>query len=80
MASAKGSGFAPRASLAPIVVALLSVVSVSLLGFVVAWWPEEPAAAAPQRVDEAATAERQSFDGGSRFAPAPVKQPVMKWM
>jgi hypothetical protein len=34
-------------SLAPIIVALLVLVSVSLLGLAVAWWPEERTAAAP---------------------------------
>jgi hypothetical protein len=70
----------PRASLAPIVVALLSIVSVSLLGFVVALWPEEPrsAPARPQAVNAAPRPLPQSYEGGSLFIPEPRKHPG-KW-
>jgi hypothetical protein len=69
MDSAKGSGLAPKASLAPIFVAFLSVVSVSLLGFVVAFWPEEPARPRPPAAQTSVTAAPQSFDGESDFVP-----------
>lgn len=69
MDSAKASGPGAKASLAPILVALLSAVSVSLLGFVVAFWPEEPARPRSPAVETSVTAVPQSFDGGSDFVP-----------
>ena len=42
-----------RASLAPVLVALISITSVSLFGFTVAYWPEEaPRAVAPANEPE----------------------------
>lgn len=69
----------PKASLAPIVVAIVSIMSLSLLGFVVALWPEETRRAKARPVNEAAAPAPQSFNGGSKFAP-PREPGRMKWM
>jgi len=53
----KPDGAPAVASLAPIIVALMLLGSVSLLGFIVAYWPAEPAVATarirgePPRID-----------------------------
>ena len=54
----------PRLSLAPILAALWSLVALSLTGFVVAFWPKDPAPAAyqPGR-GEAAPASRSQEEG-----------------
>jgi hypothetical protein len=69
-----------KASLAPIVVAILSIVSLSLLGFVVALWPEEPPRSKTQPVDKGAAPSPQSFNGGSQFAPPPRAPGRTKWI
>jgi hypothetical protein len=59
-------------SLAPIYVALLSILSLSLLGFVVASWPGDAASSAPRPAAvEAATASRSI----EAVPPAPLKAP-----
>jgi hypothetical protein len=70
----------PRASLAPIVVAILSIISLSLLGFVVALWPEEVPRPKTQPVNEAAAPAPQSFNGGSQFAPPPREPRRGTWI
>jgi hypothetical protein len=67
------------ASLAPIVVALMLLASVSLLGYVVAFWPGEPTGAPAQPRDEPAPSALRSFEGSS-FAPAPERRPRSQWM
>ena len=70
-----------RVRLAPVYVALLSLVALSLLGFVVAFWPEQPAASAYRPDDsEVATAGR-SYEGASRLPPeAPEQRSRRNWM
>lgn len=58
-------------SLAPIVVALVMLASISLLGFIVALWPAEPVAAAP--------AEGHELVGDS-FAMPPCRGSCPKWI
>ena len=70
---------AMKASLAPIIVALLSLASVSLLGFAVAFWPEEPARTMPNPRSEPETHGTRSFEGSS-FAPAPAPERRSKWI
>lgn len=67
-----------RASLAPIAVALLSIASVSLFGFAVAYWPpEEPPRA---QVESTVSVTPQSYDGEGSFV-APVReQGRTRWM
>lgn len=79
MDSAKGSEPATKASLAPIFVALLSVMSVSLLGFVVAFWPEEPARPHRPAAETSVTAAPQAFDGRPDFVPL-REQGRGRWM
>jgi hypothetical protein len=67
------------ASLAPILVALMTLVSMSLLGFIVALWPAEPRAEARPREESRAPAA-QTFEGGSHYAPAPDRGLQSKWM
>ena len=67
-----------KATLAPIIVALLSLVSISLFGFAIAFWPEEPARTAPNPRGEP-EAHTRSYEGSS-FAPAPVREPRSKWI
>jgi hypothetical protein len=70
----------PKASLAPILVAILSLISLSLLGFVVALWPEEGPRPKTRPVNEAAAPAPQSFNGGSQFA-LPSREPRQRtWM
>jgi hypothetical protein len=66
-----------QASLAPIIVALLSLVSLSLLAFVIAFWPQEPAQT-PRTRDNAERAAPSSFEDGS-FVPAPAKRRQTRW-
>jgi hypothetical protein len=70
---------ATKASLAPIIVALLSLASVSLLGFAVAFWPEEPAATTPNPRSEPETRGTRPFEGSS-FTRVPVPQRRSKWI
>ncbi len=63
------------ASLAPILVALLSLVSIALFGFAIAFWPQEPGAAA-SRVRDEATA-RTPYEGSSFEPPSPGER--RKW-
>ena len=69
----------PKASLAPIVVAILSIMSLSLLGIVVALWPDETPRPKTQPVNEAAAPAPQSFNGGSPFMP-PRAPRRMTWI
>ncbi len=55
------------ASLAPIFVALLSLLSISLFGFAVAFWPQEPDAAASKTRDPVEA--RTPYEGSSFEAP-----------
>jgi hypothetical protein len=66
-----------RASLAPIVVALLAVMSVSLFGFAVVYWPEEPARA---RVESTVNIAPQSFEGDSSFVTPVRERGRTRWM
>jgi len=68
-----------KANLAPIVVVLVLLVSISLLGFIVAFWPAEPAAAAPRTRGDAAPPDRHEFARDS-FAPSTRSRPRSRWM
>ena len=68
-----------KARLAPIIVALLVLVSISLLGFIVASWPAEPPAAAPQVRGEAPPPDRHEVARDS-LAPPTRSPPRAKWM
>jgi hypothetical protein len=66
----------PRAaSLAPIYVALLLLFAVSLLGFLIAFWPEDTANAASRRSGGEATPAGRAFEGGMRVTPDASKPP-----
>jgi hypothetical protein len=67
-----------NASLAPILVALMLLVSISLLGFIVAFWPAETDAAAPRTRDE--TPPEGHEVARDSFAPPPCRRPCSKWM
>ncbi len=69
-----------RASLAPIFVTLLSIGSVSLFGFAVAYWPQEPPRANGQGVESSMSVTPQSFDGESGFLPPLRERGRSKWM
>ena len=67
-----------KASLAPIIVALLVLVSVALLGLAVAWWPDDrPAASARAFRDQAAPPAPGSFDSDCLATSRNVPRP--KW-
>jgi hypothetical protein len=68
-----------RASLAPIVVALLAVASVSLFGFTVAYWPEEQPRT-PHAAESSLGIAPQSFDGESSFVPPARERGRARWM
>jgi hypothetical protein len=68
-----------QASLAPIIGALVLLVSTSLLGFIVAFWPAEPATAAPRTRDEAPRLDRHEVVRDP-FTPPPCRRPCSKWM
>lgn len=69
-----------KASLAPVIVALVLLLSISLLGLVVALWPEERAAAAPVGShDQAAPPRPGSFEGDFP-EPRPRKGPRSRRM
>lgn len=61
----------PLASLAPLYLALLLIVALSLFGFAVALWPEDPAPAAIQMGDRQSAPASRVFEGGLELPPAP---------
>ena len=69
-----------QASLAPILVSLLAILSVSLFGAVVVHWPQEPPRPQGQAVESSMSATPQSFDGESSFVPPANERGRMKWM
>lgn len=71
------SGTRRLETLAPIIVALLVLVSVGLLGLAVAWWPDDRAAAAAPGFVQAAPPDPSSFDGDCLASSRSVPRP--KW-
>lgn len=68
-----------KASLAPVIVALLALVSLGLFGFAVASWPEEEAGAEVRELrNQAAPPSPASFGGDCLTLPPDAPQP--KWM
>jgi hypothetical protein len=71
----------PSSSLAPIYVALLSILSLSLLGFVVASWPGDAASSAPRpAAGGAATASRSIEVAPPPALKAPEPRNRRTWM
>ena len=69
-----------KASLAPIVVALLMLVSLGLLGLIVGLWPKEVPAATPQYLrDQTASSSPGSLQGDC-FTGPPRNGLQAKWM
>ena len=66
-----------QANLAPILVSLLAILSVSLFGSVVVHWPQEPPRPQGQGVEGSTP---QSFDGESSFVPPANEPGRTKWM
>lgn len=66
------------ASLAPIFVALGMLVAIGLLGLIVAFWPAEPASAAPRVRGDAGSIDRHEVSRDA-FDP-PSVPPRSRWM
>jgi len=70
-----------EASLAPIYVALLAVVSVALFGFAAALWPDDSARPAHRAPTSDSSPASRSFEGASRHPPDAPKAPGRgSWM
>jgi hypothetical protein len=68
-----------KASQAPVIVALLVLMSLSLFGLAVAWWPEERAGAEVRELRNQAVPPSPASFGGDCFA-LPPDRPQPKWM
>jgi hypothetical protein len=68
--------------LAPIYMALSLLASVSLAGFAVALWPQDPVPSASRPADSDAAPASRSFEGGMRVLPHNSREPAGRrtWM